>query len=417
MSLLPVTEAASNEAVNEKVSFSSNQPPLSPATAVATTTATTMQQQALQSPLQQTAPFPTVMMDVLADMPVSTDVDDGIADDRDTRSAEYRRGLLTIGFITLLFSSNSPVLHAAFSTPDGGAAPPPVLLLNAAVSVVALIGLLLGGDSLESRTTLPSSLRQEQLQQQLQAGKEDEDALALRGGCELGLWKFLGTTANLYGLALTTAGHGALLIQLTTLIVPIVQGVQGVPIPQRIQASVVLALAGVVCFTLDPTGTPSAMGDALCVLAAVFYATYDLRLFAWGKRLAAKRLITSKIATQAALSVTLLAVLSAGESIDYIFAPDTPWGSVVPVVVWSGVAVNAVAPFLQVGGQQAVGPTRCQTIYASQPLWAALLSYVALGETIGVQGIVGGSIFLAALFLAATAEAPDPNCDQRNCEV
>jgi drug/metabolite transporter (DMT)-like permease len=354
-------------------------------------------------------------MDVLSSMRNNDDVDSD--ENGGTQNAEYQRGLVTIGFITLLFASNSPVLHAAFSSTtdlgNGGAsAVPPVLLLNAAVSVVALVGLLLGGDSLESNTPLPSAL------QKTQRTPQEEHALALQGGTELGLWKFLGTTANLYGLALTTAGHGALLIQLTTLIVPVVQGIQGVPIPRRIQASIVFALAGVVCFSQDFTGSPSALGDALCVLAAVFYATYDLRLFAWGKRLPAKRLITSKIGTQAMLSVALLLTFSSQESIDYILQADSKtWSCIVPVAVWSGVAVNALAPFLQVGGQQAIGPTRAQTLYASQPLWAAIMSFVFLGETIGMQGLIGGSVFLAALFLAATADPPDPDCGESNCEV
>jgi drug/metabolite transporter (DMT)-like permease len=321
-------------------------------------------------------------------------------------NSEYQRGLVTIAFITLLFASNSPVLHAAFSS----GLEPPVLLLNAAVSVVALAGLWLGGESLESNTQLPSSL--------LSMSMEEQEKLTLQAGAELGLWKFLATTANLYGLALTTAGHGALLIQLTTLIVPVVQGIQGVPIPQRIQASIVLALAGVVCYTQDPTGTPSATGDALCVLAAIFYATYDLRLFVWGKRVAPRNLITTKIGTQAILSIGLLVLLGSSETLHFLSqaTPET-WSSLLPVVLWSGVAVNAVAPFLQVGGQQAVGPTRCQTIYASQPLWAALMSYIWLGETIGAQGMVGGSAFLVALFLAATTEPPIEDCGKKNCEV
>ena len=41
---------------------------------------------------------------------------------------------------------------------------------------------------------------------------------------------------------------------------------------------------------------------------------------------------------------------------------------VIGAIIWSGIAVNAVAPFFQVQGQQIVGPTKCQTIYASQPL-------------------------------------------------
>lgn len=355
--------------------------------------------------------FPVPSMPALDALATATTDDNTASSSQFSSSFEYERGMLTIGFITLLFSSNSPVLHAAFSSDM--VAPPPVLLLNAAVSGVALVGLLLGGDSLESNALRPSALQQEVLT------KEQKDKLAWQGGCELGLWKFLGTTANLYGLALTTAGHGALLIQLTTLIVPVVQGIQGVPIPRRIQASVMLALAGVVCFTQDPTETPSFQGDALCVLAAIFYATYDLRLYAWGKRLAAKRLITTKIGTQAILSVALLLVISGGETMEYLANADAAtWSCILPVVLWSGVAVNAVAPFLQVGGQQAVGPTRCQTIYASQPLWAALLSFVFLGETIGTQGLVGGSVFLAALFLAATADALDVDCgEDTNCEV
>ena len=329
---------------------------------------------------------------------------------------------MTVAFITLLFSSNSPVLHAAFSS-SSSSIPPPVLLLNAAVSVVALVGLWLGGESLESNTQGSSSLPSSS--SLLTTNGREQDPLTLQAGVELGVWKFLATTANMYGLALTTAGHGALLIQLTTLIVPVVQGTQGVSIPRKIQASIVLALAGVVCFTQDPTGTPSAQGDALCVLAAIFYATYDLRLFVWGKRVAARSLITTKIGTQAFLSVGLLAACGGSETLQFFSheaaaaatSPETSWIRLLPVVLWSGIAVNAVAPFLQVGGQQIVGPTRCQTIYASQPLWAALLSFVWLGETIGLQGMIGGSAFLVALFLAATTEAPMEDCGKKNCEV
>ena len=67
-------------------------------------------------------------------------------------------------------------------------------------------------------------------------------------GVPLGLWKTLGTSLNLYGLSLTSADHGAFLIQLTTLIVPVAQGVQGVPIPRRIWLAVGIALAGLLSF-------------------------------------------------------------------------------------------------------------------------------------------------------------------------
>jgi drug/metabolite transporter (DMT)-like permease len=320
-------------------------------------------------------------------------------------NAEYRRGLITILGITFLFASNSPVLHVAFME----TAPPPVVLLNAAISIVALIGLIFGGSILESSTTLSSTL-------------EPDESSTMRAGLELGLWKFLGTTANLAGLSMTTASHGAFLIQLTTLIVPVVQGCMGVPIPRRIQVAVMLALSGVFLFTQDlnsvsASHTEASLGDSLCVIAAIFYATYDLRLFQWGKKVSPRVLITGKIATQAILSIILLCLCGYQESVEYILKNVSNSYLLIAVVLWSGIAVNAIAPFLQVGGQQAVGPTRCQTIYASQPLWASILCFCFLGETVGPQGMIGGAAFLVALYLAATAEAPDPNCGKKNCEV
>lgn len=324
----------------------------------------------------------------------------------------------------------SPALHAALA--DNGNAPP-VLLLNAVVSVVALCGLVLGGPLLEASTPLPRTLMQNKKKKEANSSdKNDGQLLPLeaQAGLELGLWKMLGTTANLYGLSLTTADHGAFLIQLTTLIVPTVQGIMGVPIPDRIKTAIALALGGVFLFTSDPTtaggvgvaatdaANSVALGDALCVVAAGFYATYDLRLFKWGKLVKARELITGKILTQAVLSALLLIGLGYGEAADYV--ANATWdnsGNIVLLALWAGLAVNAVAPFLQVGGQQAVGPTRAQTLYASQPLWAAIISFVFLGETVGHQGLIGGAAFLSALLLAATAEPPEPDCGVENCEV
>jgi drug/metabolite transporter (DMT)-like permease len=277
---------------------------------------------------------------------------------------------------------------------------------------------------MDSIIPLPRTL----VQNQKETSEEESKNLATRAGLELGLWKFFGTVANLYGLSLTTSAHGAFLIQLTTLIVPVVQGVMGVPIPKRIIFSIGLALAGVGLFTQDASSVATLdgaisnevlTGDALCVLAAVFYATYDLRLFKWGKLVPPKELIGSKIATQAFLSVMLLLGFGFDEASNFLVTNDfSQSGTTLAfLILWSGLAVNAIVPFIQVGGQQAIGPTRAQTLYASQPLWASIMSYVFLGETVGTQGIVGGGAFLLALFLAATAEPPNPNCGKDTCEV
>jgi len=36
---------------------------------------------------------------------------------------------------------------------------------------------------------------------------------------------------------------------------------------------------------------------------------------------------------------------------------------------------------------------------------------------VGAQGLLGGAAFLAAVLLAASAPAPDPNCPADECEI
>jgi drug/metabolite transporter (DMT)-like permease len=90
-----------------------------------------------------------------------------------------------------------------------------------------------------------------------------------------------GAACHIYGVALTTANHGAVLLQSTALIVPVMKGLRGAEmIPRQIQAAVGLAWTGIYLLTQDPTkaseiaSDPSAiqMGDALVLGAAFFYS-------------------------------------------------------------------------------------------------------------------------------------------------
>lgn len=113
-------------------------------------------------------------------------------DDDANSDAEYKKGITIIGFITLLNASLAPVWHTVFATGSG----PPPLFLNAVVSIVALIGLLVGGPLLDSNVESSAALAE--------ASEEKWSFKSFRGGMELGLWKGLGTTCHIYGMALTT---------------------------------------------------------------------------------------------------------------------------------------------------------------------------------------------------------------------
>lgn len=346
----------------------------------------------------------------------------------DIAEQTYNRGIATVGFITVLFASNSPALHSAFAM-TSSENPPPFLLINAAVTLFGYLGIILTAPFIGKFVPDPS--KNQSSGNEAKPGSSTfsipimNNLVQFRNpttfaGVELGLWKTLGTTTNIWGLSQTSSDHGAFLIQLTTLIVPTVQGLSGVPIPNRIWSAIGLALGGVFVFTQDPNQSDCAtlQGDLLCVLAAIFYATYDLRLFKWGKIVPTNELISTKMVTQSLLSLGLLFLSGRDRTLDFISNASLHDLLLVGIVtLWSGLAVNCLAPYLQVSGQQAVGPSRAQIIYASQPLWAAIMSFFLLGEQFGTSGLVGSSAFLGAIGLVATAELPNPNCPANECEV
>jgi hypothetical protein len=166
---------------------------------------------------------------------------------------------------------------------------------------------------------------------------------------------------------------------------------------------VLLALAGVVAFTQDPTGTPSAMGDALCILAAIFYATYDLQLFLGVKKVSPRQLITSKIGTQGLLLAALLLTIDWQASFEWL-SSDPNWA----VILERRGAIFA-------GGRTTSGRANSMPNHLCLSTIVGRISQLCLylGKTIGIKGAIGGTAFLSALFLAATAEAPDADCVAR----
>jgi drug/metabolite transporter (DMT)-like permease len=144
-------------------------------------------------------------------------------------------------------------------------------------------------------------------------------------------------------MALTTANHGAFLLQMTTLIVPVMQGLRGEKIPRQIQLAVGLALAGIYAFTQDPAGMKDVvadpaqiqLGDAFVLAAAFFYSIYDIQTFYWGKEVPRNELVTIKIGFQAIMSCIVCAVVASGDTVEYLSSsPD--WAVLIPTILWSG---------------------------------------------------------------------------------
>ena len=69
---------------------------------------------------------------------------------------------------------------------------------------------------------------------------------------------------------------------------------------------------------------------------------------------------------------------------------------VAAAVVYSAFIPGALANYIQLKGQAGVSASEAQVIYASTPAFNALVSVLALGETLTKSTIIGGAVILVA---------------------
>lgn len=234
-------------------------------------------------------------------------------------------------------------------------------------------------------------------------------------GVELGVYVFLANVAQVIGLQQTSASRAAFLVQLQTVIVPVLSGIFGIDkISPKTWISSFIAVAGVALLSSDKGhGTISSLGgDFLEILSALFFSTYIIRLSNFCNRLPANPLVATKIATQAVLSIgwaflaELANLFSHAPTQVSATSATTPWTiSTVAinlgVVAWTGLMTSAVSGWAQTRGQQGVPASEAVVIFATQPLWASALAAIVLGESFGPRGFAGGALIVAATLIAS----------------
>lgn len=282
----------------------------------------------------------------------------------------------------------------------------------------------------------------------------ENQTMPLIGGLELGSYLFFANGLQILGLKTVPADRAGFLVQLTTVMVPVVQAaltgnVSSIPMPTWLAC--LLAFGGVIIMGLD--GKEAALfdtsdggflssfsstlmsftqGDLLIVLAAFIYTLHVVRLGKYAKETTPIKLAASKATTEAFLSVGLVALLMAvgasggdgstgilayaqetGRDISTFFVTISdgissgaiPTSQLLPAVgatLWTALVTCAYTIYAQSFGQRRVSPTEANLIYTVQPIFTALFAWVLLGETLGPAGFVGAGLIGSAVYTVAT---------------
>lgn len=216
------------------------------------------------------------------------------------------------------------------------------------------------------------------------------------GGMTMGLFLFLGYAFQTSGLRLTTPSKSAFITGLAVVLVPIIVAVTGRRFPSRYTLlGVFAALFGLYLMTI-PTGEGFSLasinrGDLLTLCCA---GSFAMHIFVTG-HMTQRHGFEAVSVTQVAAAAVLMAIAIPLES-PRLFVS----GQVVFAVLFTGLVCTAAAFSIQAWAQQFTPPTHTALIFSLEPVFAALTSYLLLGEHLGTRGTIGAILILGGILIS-----------------
>lgn len=220
------------------------------------------------------------------------------------------------------------------------------------------------------------------------------------------------------------ATRAGFIIQLTSVMVPLVAALDGAFAPTRreclaacaaLAGSYLLLLGGPVVEAGDQLQGGLSGADGLLVLAAAAYSVQTVLFSKALRELPAAQLLTRKTAVFAALCGAWLAwdaVTGAGGGGAGAPAPLWPEGGLEDADLWLSILAScllsgAAAQVAQARVQQVISPQEAQLTYTLTPVFTAAIGALTLGESLSANECQGAALILAAAAYASQGNGGD----------
>jgi drug/metabolite transporter (DMT)-like permease len=234
---------------------------------------------------------------------------------------------------------------------------------------------------------------------------------AVRSGCLVGIFLFIGNELQTSGLKYTTPSKSAFLTGVSVVLVPVLLSVfwkRG--INRLTSIGVVLAFAGLYLLTV-PASAGAALnlrsmnhGDLLTLGAAVVFAFHIIFIEHATKNHSWQQITVVQVTVTALLMIiTASSSHYFAEKIFVVWSPRVLWG-----IGITGFLSLALAFAIQAWAQQFTPATHTALIFTLEPVFAWLTSFIFLGERLGLRSGLGAACILAGLLISeekASAES------------
>jgi drug/metabolite transporter (DMT)-like permease len=232
-------------------------------------------------------------------------------------------------------------------------------------------------------------------------------------GMRLAFFMFAGYCFQTTGLQYTTATNSGFVTGSSVVLVPLLLGVfWGRTLTKWIYAGAFAALIGLYFLTVPAEGLRYLnRGDVLTLIGAGFYAIHIILVGEYSQEHSVSALSLIQVAGCAAMAWPLTAFAGAirWQPVRFYWG----WPLFLAILICA-VFATAVAFTVQLWAQQYTSPGHAAILFALEPVFAVITSYLFLHERLSARAWQGAGLVVAGIVIAellgepAAPEAPEP---------
>jgi drug/metabolite transporter (DMT)-like permease len=214
----------------------------------------------------------------------------------------------------------------------------------------------------------------------------------LRDGVLLGLIIFSTLTLQTVALETTSANHAAFIASFNVILVPLLGQILGrqVFLNTFLSAAIAIFGVGVMCWESEQI----VIGDFLMLGNAFLYSIYILKL--------ESITLHHPILPLTAIQIWVIAIVSLIWGAPDLVRQQEVIGANFGVILYLGLIDTAATIVLQVLAQRWVNAYETALMYTLEPIFAAVFSFLILGEQLGIRGLIGATFVLVAMIFGQT---------------
>ena len=214
----------------------------------------------------------------------------------------------------------------------------------------------------------------------------------LSGGAVLGLLVAFGFIAQTAKLVITTPSRSAFIVAVSSVLAPLIALAWLGERPRWLTAAALaLATLGIYLLTAPDAGGLN-RGDLLTLVCAACFGGQIVAVSELSRRYDARRLVFTQVAGTALVAALATAVFE---------RPHIHWTPrFVGALGYTVLFASTISFLLQMRAQRAMSAARAALIFCFEPLFAAVTSWLVLGERLSLLQWGGGALILVGMVIA-----------------